>query len=242
MVSRRTAPGNRTAVSQIRHGFTRTELLVIIAVILIPAGMLLPALSQTREEEEQAMCINNLKQLGQIYRIYAEDFDGWSPFGGYNPADKTTWSDVLINAGYVGAQKSGQPSVFVCPTTKPKTWWSHWNTYGTRACFNNPTGNPVYYRIGSNPIVTTDPTNDAGGNAAQFILIADSIMTNTANADFGKQEYYLDSPRESGGSSRIYLNHNGMANVLFGDGHAESCTYSTLHNTYHWLDLQATGL
>lgn len=56
-----------------RHGFTLTELLVVIAVIALLAGLLLPALARARQSGLSASCINNLRQLQLASLAYAHD-------------------------------------------------------------------------------------------------------------------------------------------------------------------------
>ena len=83
--------------------FTLIELLVVVAIIGILSSLLLPSLGNAREKAKTAACLNNMKQLGLSFIMYADDNAGYFPITtshtqpGWTP---TSWDDRL--SGYDG--------------------------------------------------------------------------------------------------------------------------------------------
>ncbi|MDR1279570.1 MAG: type II secretion system GspH family protein [Opitutaceae bacterium] len=63
----------------LRAAFTLTELLVVIAVIGILAGILLPVVSIVRTSARTASCKSNLRQIGVGIHLYIQDNKGFLP-------------------------------------------------------------------------------------------------------------------------------------------------------------------
>ena len=122
-----------------RAAFTLIELLVVVAIIALLISILLPSLSQAREQARTVKCASNMRQFGLANQMYADEHDGWFvpvrmrdssglilPGGvwAWNPAFRTmlgleaqlTTAD-LTHPGHAGLL-GGTPEGFVCPSTE----------------------------------------------------------------------------------------------------------------------------
>lgn len=110
--------------------FTLIELLVVIAIIAILAALLLPSLRQAREVAHRATCVSHQRTLVQNLHMFASDFDGHVPPGGWESGPARPWFehffpyvDLPLTAyynipGQTGREKGNAiPEIFKCPTS-----------------------------------------------------------------------------------------------------------------------------
>lgn len=84
-----------------RAGFCRpVELLVVLLIVAVLAGMLFPAIHRVREAAARANCMNNLKQIALAAHNYAYT-DGYLPTGTIpnerlEPHERISWIATLL--------------------------------------------------------------------------------------------------------------------------------------------------
>ena len=143
--------------------FTLMELLTVVGIIGLVAGLLLPALSQAKERAQVPVCLNNLRQIGLALEFYRQedsqgrfpgplvkDRDGvqkWTTFtlGGRTP--KPGFTDAYLSAEARPLHPFLRESkVFRCPRDAgqrilPCRWPnqkpSNWETVGSSYHYNS---------------------------------------------------------------------------------------------------------
>ena len=79
-----------------RRAFTLTEVIVILFVICVLAALYLPGLSRATARAPRIQCVNNLKEIGTAYRLWAGDHGDLCP--AQQPKTNGGWNDLLTNA------------------------------------------------------------------------------------------------------------------------------------------------
>ena len=101
------------------RAFSVMELLVIIAVIAILAGLLLPALAKAKQRAQRIACQNNLKQIGLAFRVWEGDYaDKYPPSV---PVSKGGTMDYVPGGNayrhfLVMSNEINNPKILYCPS------------------------------------------------------------------------------------------------------------------------------
>lgn len=208
----------------IRKRFTIIELLVVIGIIAILAGMLLPVLGKVRATATKISCLNNMKQVGTDFTIYADDNSSIYPFASC-VKDNLSWGPQLYGTN----TKTKQLKYVRCPYSRD-TITSEWYVYGAGPNFGvsyrNSTGIDVIERVtpGFPNTQTRAFIAKRCKKPGSVLLLLDTIVYSGTHK--GQQFCKIDSGKSSG----MHFRHGRMMNTSWLDGHAESVTPAQIYN------------
>lgn len=222
---KRNSSTRKAGMFAMRRAFTLVELLVVVAVIAILAGLLLPALSRAKQAAKTVKCAGNLRQLLLAAQMYWDD----------NSGNCFRWRGAVTNGGQVfwfgwiqdgregqrpfdrgqGALHAyiGEGGVEVCPglnyadaSFKLKATGASYG-YGYNLSLSAPAGLPA---VNVNCIRNVD----------RLAIFCDSAQVNTFQAPATPdhpmlEEFYYFNTTEG----TVHFRHQRTAAVAFGDGH-----------------------
>jgi prepilin-type N-terminal cleavage/methylation domain-containing protein len=145
---------SKPVLSPGRRAFSLVELLVVMSIIALLAGLCLPALSKAKKRARNIVCVSQLRQLGTATRLYAEDNMATLPFAEILPTMPSNPQTPLpricdVLGRYVGKEgTNGSTAIFKCPEDKVGRFTQEGSSYEWNSELNG-------WRIDTAPKPTT---------------------------------------------------------------------------------------
>lgn len=227
-------------------GFTLVELLVVIAVIAILAGLLLPALAKSKTKAQAIFCSNNTRQLAFAWLMYADENNGRLAYnyGGdatrkiFPPKSRLNWVNNILNweldsdntntttitEASLSPYTQGHVSVYRCPAdnvlsdVQRSAGWSggRVRSYSMNAMVGYP-GNLLRYGVNvNNPEYVQFLKLSTISRPARIFVFIEE------HPDSINDGYFLNKPDDLEWVDLPASYHNGAAELSYADGHADS--------------------
>jgi prepilin-type N-terminal cleavage/methylation domain-containing protein/prepilin-type processing-associated H-X9-DG protein len=222
-----------------RSGFTLVELLVVMAIIGILAGLLLPVLAASKANARGIICLNNNKQLMAAWLMYADDHAERLAYnlGGTAARTNINWAAGVLNwelstdntnlanltEAALGAYVAKVSQIYRCPSDSVVSTLQRAAGWGSRARSYSMNAS-----VGDAGELTSSGVNANNPGYAQFFKLTsipvparifvflDEHPDSISDGYFVNRSYYPEWIRLPASW------HNGAAAFSYADGHSET--------------------
>ena len=220
--------------------FTLVELLVVISIIGLLAGLAVPAINGGLKSAKAGACLSNLHQIGVATMAYAADNSFKLPNAGSGTSDM--WATQL--ATFISTGTKSKKSIFVCPgcekTVVEATGTDVAVTYGVHNGLmpKGGTASNISSVVRSTEVILAGDVCQNPGNKgwSPFCIEQPSIISSQSGGRGGSTD--LTSPisfgtdSDNGNNPWLRYRHSGKVNVVMCDGHAEAIKKGSVLNKH----------
>jgi prepilin-type processing-associated H-X9-DG protein/prepilin-type N-terminal cleavage/methylation domain-containing protein len=213
--------------------FTLVELLVVISIIGLLAGLAVPAISSGLKSAKAGACLSNLHQIGVATMAYTADNSFKLPDAG---ASSPEWATTL--ASFVSTGTKSKKSIFVCPgCEKPVTEATGTDvavTYGMHSGLmpKGGTASNITSVVRSTEVILAGDMCQNPGNKgwSPFCIEKPSIFKSQSGPLDAAISAATDA--DNGENQWLRYRHSGKVNVVMVDGHAEAIKKGSVLNKH----------
>jgi len=217
-------------------GFNRLELVLVMATVVLLAGVAFPTLGNTKTRSQRISCFANLRQIGHAIHVWGNDHGNRTPWRtGFSEGGTFFSTSPFKNAAwYQFASLSNElvtPEILVCPADKNvgaerviATTWSA----------SDPSGG--YRTLGFRDLATSYTVAlDAFFDQPRSILssdrnVRDAGRNSACSAGVGDANFFIVGPSSPGQGWTNAIHFQG-GNVLFYDGAVGQISSADFSNT-----------
>lgn len=213
-------------MKQQRSNFTLTELLAVIAIIAILAGLLLPAVNRAYDRARTTTCLNNQKQVTAMIAAYMNEANGF-----FYSTGSQSWAIPLNKRNLASDVK-----VFRCPSIPNYSK----NSFDPADFADD--AEQIYGAVGHNDGFDFRGTKflyytPSSGSPVQ--ISPSMLMLGACTVNSGKAPTYKLAFDNDGKPFQVH-NSRSLCNIFFLDGHSETLAQADFQKKYY-PNLTGTG-